>query len=109
MIQAFANRLEAKYFVDHDKFHGLIMIAAGNKTLAGVHATLTTHLHRANALGVTDTTELDPNVAASHTKILEAIERRDSEAAAREAMKHRVETADVVLAALERSTTELVP
>jgi DNA-binding GntR family transcriptional regulator len=92
----------ARYYVSNEQFHRSIVMLAGNGTLADIHADLIVHLHRARNVALSRS-DVDVGFAHAHDEIIEAIERRDADAAAAEVTEHQRAITETVLSALART------
>ncbi len=88
-----------RYYVSNEQFHRSIVTLAGNETLADIHADLIVHLHRARNVALSRS-DVDVGFAHAHDEIIQAIERRDADAAAAEVTEHQRAIAETVLLAL---------
>ena len=105
LIRAFGRKEAPLYYRSNEEFHRAIVLTAGNQTLAGIHAGLIVHLHRARFLALTST-EMNPSFAEDHDSIVQALERRDAATAAAEVTRHQAEVAKDVMGALDTSQWE---
>ncbi|WCM28597.1 GntR family transcriptional regulator [Sphingomonas sp. QA11] len=99
---AYVSHDPARYYLSNEQFHRAVVVQCGNRTLAEIHASLIVHLHRARHFALT-TQEVNLEFAHDHDEIIEAIERRDTEAAGRKMAGHQAGVAEHVLAALHPS------
>jgi DNA-binding GntR family transcriptional regulator len=106
LIGAFEKKRATPYYRANEAFHRALVVAAGNDTLADIHATLVLHLHRARFLALTST-DMNAGFAHAHEGIMAALERGDGEAAAAEVTEHQREVSVDVLGALNPAMAEL--
>jgi DNA-binding GntR family transcriptional regulator len=97
---AYVSHDPARYYLSNEQFHRAVVVQCGNQTLARIHAGLIVHLHRARHFALT-THEVNLEFAHDHDEIIEAIERRDADAAGRKMADHQAGVADHVLLAIQ--------
>ncbi|WP_019832865.1 GntR family transcriptional regulator [Sphingomonas sp. PR090111-T3T-6A] len=101
---AYVSHDPARYYLSNEQFHRAVVVQSGNETLAEIHAGLIVHLHRARHFALT-MRDVNLEFAHDHDEIIEAIERRDADAAGRRMTEHQAGVADHVLAALRPVST----
>jgi DNA-binding GntR family transcriptional regulator len=97
MTKAAAAQDATTYYRLNDEFHRLIVLGAGNKTLAEMHERIMWHVHRARHRA-NEYERLGDNKAGDHDRIVALILAGDAEAAGRAMAEHVDSVSRLILA-----------
>src|ERR1017187_1908908 len=101
-----SDRDRAGHDQDNSEFHCILIRASGNQRLAEIYETLNTHLKiaRIHAPREDWLSRLDEE-QAEHEEIVDALERRDADAAKQALTKHIRRAKDVLVAGIVRNSS----
>lgn len=108
MLEHFRNRDKDPYFDVNSRIHDLVVDLSGNGILRATHAGLMLRARRGRYMAIMKPARWSESVA-EHESLMEALRKRDPEAARRVWQQHLNHTGDTVCAVLREQAAETSP
>lgn len=105
MLDHHHNRRRTEYFELNQLIHNRITELAGNSALTDIHQSISTKLRRARYVANIKNARWDES-ALEHSRMMEALVKRDGERLAQEMSEHVLRTGRTVVAALRKIMAE---